>query len=90
MTVGKLKQLLKDVPDNMQVLIPAEPTEGFTGAFFSPCEEDSTVIEMGLEDLSEEEIQERELLNKEVPVEKSFVLVPCGYYEEHDNKHELN
>lgn len=90
MTVKKLKELLEKVPDEMKVLIPAEPHNGFTGVFFSPCEQDSGEIEMGTEDLTEEDENEMKLLNKEIPSEKSFVLVPCGFYETHDNTHELN
>lgn len=82
MTVKDLRQLLEGVDDDMQVVIPLEPTEGFTGAFFSPCLHESGEIEMGTEDLSEEDIAEHELLNKPVPAEPSFALVPCGFYEE--------
>lgn len=91
MTVKKLKELLSNVPDEMKVLIPSQPTEGFTGVFFSPCEVDSTVIEMhGDENTTEEEVEAFENKALDIPGEKSFVLVPCGYYEEHDNSHELN
>jgi hypothetical protein len=90
MTIKKLKELITDLPDEMKVLIPAEPKDGFTGAFFSPCDQDSMAVDMGTEDLEEDEMKEMELLNKEIPSEKSFVLVPCGYYDEHDNTHEMN
>jgi hypothetical protein len=90
MNVKKLKELVANLPDDMKVYIPGHPTEGFTGLFISPCEVDSDVQELGLEDLDDEEIHERELLGKEIPMEKAFVLVPCGYYEEHDHTHELN
>jgi hypothetical protein len=90
MTVKKLKELLTNVPDEMKVLIPANPGEGFTGVFFSPCEEESTVIEMGGDEtMSEEDIEKAENTGT-LEMDKSFVLVPCGFYEEHDNKHELN
>lgn len=68
--------------DEMLVVVPVEPMEGFTGAFFSPCIEESGKIEMGAEYLSEEDIAEHELLNKPVSTEPSFALVPCGFYEE--------
>ncbi len=48
MTVKELKQLLKDVDDNMLVLIPAS-TE-FDGHFLSPCPSESGVGEMGLDE----------------------------------------
>lgn len=87
MTVKELKQILNEVPDDMQVLVPLNAAEGFTGEFFSPCIEESGEIGMGTEDLSEEEIKERELLNKPPAIEKSFTLVPCGFYEEHEGPH---
>jgi hypothetical protein len=90
MTVKKLRELLTDLPDDMQILIPAEPTVGFTGAFFSPCSEDSGVTELGTTDLSEEEMQEMELLGQEIPHDKAFVFVPCGFLQEHDDTHLLN
>lgn len=90
MNVAKLKELLKDAPDEMKVLIPANPNEGFDGVFLSPCEKDSGELEMGTEDLTAEDEEEMTLLGKEIPSEKSFVLVPCGFYEDHDNSHELN
>ena len=90
MNVKELKELMATLPDEMKVYIPGHPTEGFTGLFCSPCPEASGEQELGLEDLDEEELKERELLNKEIPMEKAFVLAPCGYWEDHDNKHELN
>lgn len=91
MTIKKLKELIADLPDDMKVLVPAQPTEGFTGHFFSPCEQDSGVIEMGGEaELTNEEAEAWENKALEIPMEKSFVLVPCGFYEEKDHKHELN
>lgn len=90
MTVKKLKELLANVSDDMKVLVPAQPTEGFTGMFFSPCEEDSGELEMGGDEtMTEEEFEKQENLGM-LKGEKSFVLVPCGFYEEHDNSHELN
>jgi hypothetical protein len=90
MTVGELKILLEGVDDDTQVLVPMEPIEGFTGAFFSPCMEESKELEMGTEDLDEEEINERELLNKPLEHKPAFVLVPCGFFEEKEHTHELN
>lgn len=87
MTVKDLKEMLRDAPDEMQVLIPLNAGEGFTGEFFSPCVEESGEIDMGTEDLAEEEIKERELLNKPPVTERSFALVPCGFYTEHDGPH---
>lgn len=90
MTVKQLRELLEGHPDEMQVLIPGNAIEGFTGEFFSPCTEDSGEIEMGLEDLTDEEIEERKLLNQEIKTDKSFVLVPCGFYTEHEVHPQLN
>lgn len=91
MTVKKLKELLAEVPEQMKVLIPGEPKEGFTGLFYSPCEIDSGVLEMGGDEhTTHEELDALENKALDLPSEKSFVLVPCGYFEEHDNKHQLN
>lgn len=91
MTVKELKSLLEKAPDDMQVLIPMNAGEGFDGYFFSPCVEESGEAGLGTEDIDEEEIKEMELLNKPLPQEKSFVLVPCGFYEEkHGVEPELN
>jgi L-rhamnose isomerase len=81
MRVKDLKKLLENVPDEMQVLIPT--TQEFDGAFYSPCIEESGEADLGTEDLSEEDIKEYDLLNKELPAVKSFVLVRCGFFEEH-------
>lgn len=75
MTVGKLKQLLEGLDDEMLVLIPT--TNEFTGEFYSPCNEESGVGEMGI-------VEEVEVTTKE------FMLVPCGFFEEKDHSHELN
>lgn len=84
MTVLELKEMLADLPDEMQVLVPLNAGDGFDGAFFSPCLEESGEGEMGLEDLDEEEIAERKLLNEPPETEKSFLLVPCGFFQEHE------
>lgn len=79
MTVKDLRELLNDAPDEMQVLIPVNPV--FDGMFISPCIEESGVSDLGLyEDENDE--KQAELLNKPV-TEKSFVLVGCGFFEEH-------
>lgn len=91
MTAGELKKLIADVPDDMQILVPVNPMDGFDGQFFSPCTEETGEILMGMEDIDEEEMKERKLLGKEIPEQKSFVLVPCGFYDkEHDKSVELN
>lgn len=82
MTVKDLKELLENVSDDLQVLLPM--TMEFDGAFYSPCIEESGVGGLGLEDLSEEDIAEHELLNKELPSQDAFCLVPCGFFEPHE------
>ncbi len=77
MNIIDLKNLIKDLPDNMQVIIPGEPFEGFTGFFFSPCIEESQPIEMGTDEDSF--IQEM-----------SFALVPCGFYDKDHTISKLN
>jgi len=90
MTVKDLKELLNGVDENMDVIVPLNAGDGFDGVFFSPCTEESGEGEMGLEDLDEEEIAERKLLNRPPETAKSFILVPCGFFEHKDVSHELN
>lgn len=87
MTVAELKQKIQDLPDDMRVLIPGNAMEGFTGEFFSPCIQETDAHEMGLEDLDEDEIKERKLLGNPPKTEKSFILVPCGFFQEHEGPH---
>lgn len=90
MNIKKLKELIADLPDDMKVLVPAEPTEGFTGAFFSPCEQESGVIEMGGDEtMSEADVERAENLGT-LEMQKEFVLVPCGFYDEKTHDHLLN
>jgi hypothetical protein len=90
MTVGKLKELLDGMPDDMKVLIPANPMGEFDGILFSPCEEDSGVSEVGGDgSLDEEELERQDNLGI-LPVEKVFLLLPCGYGEEKNHTHTLN
>jgi hypothetical protein len=84
MTVKDLREMLADVPDETQVVVPLNAGVGFDGMFFSPCLEESGECELGTEDLDEEEIKEYELLDKPLPQEKSFTLVPCGFFQEHE------
>lgn len=89
MKVKDLRKLLEGVDDEMKVLIPLDMKE-FTGEFVHPCIAESGVAGLGTEDLNEEDIAEYKLLNKEIPSEESFVLVPCGFFEEKDHAHENN
>lgn len=84
MNVRDLKEMLASLPDEMTVLVPLNAGDGFDGNFFSPCLEESGDAELGLEDLDEEEIAERKLLNKPPDTERSFMLVPCGFFQEHE------
>jgi hypothetical protein len=90
MTVGELKRLLQQAPDdNVQVLIPT--TMEFTGMFYSPCNADSGMTSMGTDpDITEEDYEEMKLLNQPLPEEPAFLLVPCGFGGEQDHSHELN
>jgi hypothetical protein len=88
MNVKQLRELLEGKPDDMPVLIPV--SQEFDGAFYSPCHEDSGDAQLGDEPLSEEDLKEMELLNKPIPEEPAFLLVPCGFFEEQDHSHELN
>jgi hypothetical protein len=89
MVVKELKRLLEGVPDEMKVIIPSSME--FDGVFYSPCVAESGVSAMGTDpNLEEEDIQEMERLNKPIPEEDSFLLIPCGFGEEKDHTHELN
>ena len=71
MTVGELKILLEGIDDHVEGLIPVNMDEA-DGFFYSPCFEMSGEIESnvdGLEDL-------------EFITERSFLLVPCGFFGE--------
>jgi len=76
MKVKDLRKLMDGVDDEMDVLIPL--THEFDGYFKHPCIEESGVAELGVnENLG--------------TTEKSFVLVPCGFFEgSHDDKKDLN
>lgn len=89
MTIKDLKEKLSGLPDEMEVMIPLNAGSGFDGMFFSPCMEESGEAGFGTEDLSEEEIEEYKLLNKPLPEEKSFVLVPCGFFEAHEELEQI-
>jgi hypothetical protein len=77
MTVKELKELLKDAPDEMQVLIPVDAGL-FDGRFLSPCVGETGVGSLGIDEESDE-------------TEDSFVIVPHGFFEEkHGVPVELN
>ena len=89
MTVKQLREKLEGVDGDMKVLIPF--SQEFDGAFYSPCSVGSGVSAMGTDpNLTEEDIKEMELLNKPIPEEDSFLLIPCGFDEEKEHAHELN
>lgn len=88
MTVGKLKQLLEGLDDNMKVYIPVN--QEFDGHFYSPCEEDSGESEIGGEgDMTEEEFERQDNLGI-LKTEKVFLLLPCNFDEEKDHSHHMN
>lgn len=68
MTVKDLKEILKDAPDDLQVLIPMSGE--FDGYFKSPCSEETGISELGIDENSNE-------------TEPAFIIVPCGFFEEH-------
>ena len=89
MTVGELKVLIDGADDNLKILIPV--SNEFDGFFYSPCKVESGVSKVGIgEELTEEDVEEMELLNKPIPQEDCFLLLPCGFSEEKDKSHELN
>lgn len=77
MKVKDLKRLLSQIPEDMtlrewnemDVLIPV--TMEFDGRFISPCVEETGMEELGMDE--------------DMPVtERSFVIVPCGFFEPHE------
>lgn len=79
MTVKELKAMLRKLPDEMQVICPLNAAEGFDGMFFSPCLKESGEADLGIneEDANKDEIEE---IISPSETEKSFVLVPCGFF----------
>ena len=76
MTISELREIISDLPGDMDVLIPAHPFEGFTGVLFPPCIEESQPVTTSVEEGVEEE---------------AFMLVPCGFFDkEHDETVALN
>jgi|GEM_PF-2423888 len=69
MKVKDLKQLLAEADDDLDVLIPMNGE--FDGMFKHPCVEESGVTELGLNEDSDE-------------TKPAFLLVPCGFFEEHE------
>lgn len=69
MKVKDLKQLLADADDDLDVLIPMNGE--FDGMFKHPCVEESGVLELGVDEDSDK-------------TEPAFVLVSCGFFEEHE------
>lgn len=69
MKVHELIKMLQKADPDMDILIPVSGE--FDGFFHSPCLEESGVAEMGLD----EEGNERR---------ESFMIVPCGFFQEHD------
>lgn len=74
MIVQDLRKILKGVPGNMEVLIPANALDGFTGEWFSPCMCDTGVSELGIGDEDADE--------DNVEVTSVFIIVPHAYFEE--------
>jgi hypothetical protein len=88
MTVGKLKQLLEGVDDNLVVYIPV--TQEFDGHFYSPCEQDSGESEFGGDEtMTDEELAAAENLGT-LEFKKVFLLIPCNFHEEKDHSHNMN
>jgi hypothetical protein len=88
MTVGKLKQLLEGLDENMKVYIPV--SQEFDGHFYSPCEQDSGESELGGDETMSEEEFETAVNLGTLKAEKVFLLLPCAFDEEKDHSHELN
>lgn len=89
MLVGEMRKLIDGADDNMKILIPI--SNKFDGCFYSPCNVDSGISQIGTDpEMGKEEIEEAVLLNKPIPEEDVLLLLPCGFDEESNHKHELN
>jgi len=73
MTVGELKELLEGLDDEMEVLIPLDSFV-YDGKFMSPCIEESGVVQLDNPD------------NILSPSETTFLLVPCGFFDDIDDE----
>lgn len=69
MNVGELKELMKDAPDEMRVLLPAD-MDIFDGRFKEPCTCDSGVAQLGIME-GVDDVHSND-----------FLLVPHGFFEE--------
>lgn len=92
MNLKELEKLIcearkKGATDETSVFLPMDMSE-FTGAWVPPCIEESGWSEMGLEELDDEEIEERKLLNKPIRTSNDFILVPCGFFD-HEGKEKI-
>lgn len=89
MTAGELRKKLEGVADDVPVYIPV--SQEFDGVFYSPCILESGLTQFGTDpDITEEDIREAELLNKEIAEEDAFMLAPCGFTEKKEHTHLLN
>lgn len=65
MNIAELKALIKDLPDNLEVMIPVNGEFGEFEGFISPCTQESQSMPLGADEFDD-----------------SFVLVPCGFFDE--------
>lgn len=90
MTVEDLRFILEGLPGDMPVVCPLNAGQGFDGIFFSPCLMESGEADLGLID-AEDDIEEFDEIEAilDPPSEKSFILVPCGFFEIHEEQERI-
>ena len=90
MTVEDLRLMLDGLPGDMPVVCPLNAGQGFDCIFFSPCLMESGEADLGLID-AEDDIEEFDEIEAilDPPSEKSFILVPCGFFEIHEEQERI-
>lgn len=90
MTVEDLRFMLEGLPGDMPVVCPLNAGQGFDGIFFSPCLMESGKADLGLTD-AEDDIEEFDEIGAvlDPPGEKLFILVPCGFFEIHEEQERI-
>lgn len=66
MNIRELKELIKDLPDDLEVMIPVCGVMGELDEFISPCPQASFPVPLHNDD----------------DLEDTLILAPCGFYDE--------
>jgi hypothetical protein len=89
MTKIELMRMLKDMPDDMEILIPLELK--FTGDFYTPSKKSSGFMKLFESEINEDEDEELSaILDPHRPHINAFLLCPEGFFEEEDTSYLWN